>query len=82
MQPAARESLFELDGSALVRLARNLDETQLDSLSRYLTGLEKGPAQRMLRAVAQAPARMAELVEPARARRDHRRAATRRPPSA
>jgi nitrogen regulatory protein PII-like uncharacterized protein len=64
LQPAARESLFELDSAALVRLARNLEESQLDSLSRYLTGLEKGPAQRILSAVAQAPARMAELSSP------------------
>lgn len=64
LQPAARESLFELDGAALVRLARNLEESQLDSLSRYLTGLEKGPAQRILSAVAQAPGRMAELSSP------------------
>ena len=64
LQAAARESLFELDSAALVRLARNLEESQLDSLSRYLTGLEKGPAQRILSAVAQAPARMAELSSP------------------
>ncbi|MBX9588309.1 MAG: hypothetical protein K2X43_03325 [Hyphomonadaceae bacterium] len=64
LQPTAREALFELDSSALVRLARNLDETQLDSLSRYLTGLEKGPAQRILSVVAQTPARMAELSSP------------------
>jgi hypothetical protein len=64
LQPAARESLFELDSGALVRLARNLEESQLDSLSRYLTGLDKGPAQRILSAVAQAPARMAELASP------------------
>ena len=64
LQPAARESLFELDSGALVRLARNLDEAQLDSLSRYLTGLEKGPAQRILSTVAQAPVRMTELASP------------------
>ena len=64
LQPAARESLFELDSGALVRLARNLDETQLDSLSRYLTGWRKAPAQRILSAVAQAPARMADLASP------------------
>jgi hypothetical protein len=67
LQPSAREALFELDRGALVRLARNLEEPQLDSLSRYLTGLEKGPAQRILSAVAQSPARMAEL-SPARVR--------------
>jgi nitrogen regulatory protein PII-like uncharacterized protein len=64
LQPAAREALFELDGAALVRLARNLDEPQLDSLSRYLTGLEKGPAQRILSAVSQMPARMSDLSSP------------------
>jgi hypothetical protein len=53
-----------LDSGALVKLARNLEETQLDSLSRYLTGLAKGPAQRILSAVAQSPVRMAELASP------------------
>ena len=64
LQPSARESLFELDSTALVRLARALDEPQLESLSRYLTGLDKGSAQRVLAVVAQAPARMAELSSP------------------
>jgi hypothetical protein len=64
LQPAARVPLFELDGGELKMLARALDETQLDSLSRYLTGLEKAPAQRVLRVVAQSPARMAELASP------------------
>ena len=75
-------SLFELRRAELKALARALDETQLDSLSRYLTGLDKASAQRVLRAVAQTPARMAELGKPERARRDPRRAATRRRPSA
>jgi hypothetical protein len=64
LQPAARNALFELDDIELKKLARTLDEGELDSLSRYLTGLEKGPAQRVLRAVAQTPARMAELARP------------------
>ena len=64
LEPAARESLFELEGSALVKLARNLDEVQLGSLSRYLTGLEKGSAQRVLSVIAQAPGRMADLSSP------------------
>jgi hypothetical protein len=61
---AARTSLFELEAQELKRLARSLDETQLDSLSRYLTGLDKGAAQRLLRAVTQSPTRMAELGKP------------------
>ena len=64
LTPAARASLFELDGGELKGLARALDDTQLDSLSRYLTGLDKTSAQRILRAVAQTPARMAELGKP------------------
>ena len=64
LQPSAREALLELDGTSLVRLARNLDEPQLDSLSRYLTGLAKGPAQRILSAVSQSPSRMADLSSP------------------
>jgi hypothetical protein len=64
LSPAARTPLFELDGSELKTLARALDDSQLDSLSRYLTGLDKVPAQRVLRAVAQTPSRMAELAKP------------------
>jgi hypothetical protein len=64
LQPAAREPLFELELGELKSLARALDDTQLDSLSRYLTGLEKAPAQRILRVVAQSPSRMAELAKP------------------
>jgi hypothetical protein len=59
-----RDALLELDTQSVVKLARALDEPQLESLSRYLTALEKGPAQRVLGVVAQAPARMAELASP------------------
>jgi hypothetical protein len=62
--PSTREILLELDDPGLVKLARSLDEAQLDSLARYLGGLEKGPAQRILSVVAQTPARMAELASP------------------
>jgi len=64
LTPAARTSLFELETGELKGLARALDDSQLDSLSRYLTGLDKASAQRVLRAVAQTPARMAELGKP------------------
>ena len=64
LTPAARTSLFELETAELKGLARALDDAQLDSLSRYLTGLDKASAQRVLRAVAQTPARMAELGKP------------------
>jgi hypothetical protein len=61
LQPGPREALFELEAGSLVRLARSLDENELASLSRYLTGLDKSSAQRMLSVVAASPARMAEL---------------------
>ncbi len=61
LQPGPREALFELEAGSLVRLARSLDESQLASLSRYLTGLDKSSAQRVLSVVAASPARMAEL---------------------
>ena len=65
MQPAARYILFELDGGELKTLARSLEESELGSLSRYLTGLSTAPAQRLLRVVVQSPSRMAELAKPA-----------------
>ena len=61
---AARTPLFELEPGELKSLARSLDEPQLDSLSRYLTGLDRSSAQRILRVVAQTPARMVELGKP------------------
>jgi hypothetical protein len=60
---ATRDALFELESGALVKLARGLDEPQLASLARYLTGLEKASAQRVLSVVAQSPARMADLAD-------------------
>lgn len=65
LQPAARDILFELDAGELRTLARSLDESELDSLSRYLSVLSTAPAQRLLRAVVQSPSRMAELAKPA-----------------
>jgi hypothetical protein len=64
LPPAARAPLFELEAGDLKTLARALDDGQLDSLARYLTGLERAPAQRLLRAVTQTPSRMAELAKP------------------
>jgi hypothetical protein len=64
LSPGAREPLFELDANELKTLARSIDDRELDSLSRYLTGLERPSAQRVLRAVAQTPSRMVELAKP------------------
>jgi len=59
---AARVTLFELQDPELKGLARGLTESELDTLSRYLTGLEHGAGQRLLRAVVQAPSRMQPLA--------------------
>jgi hypothetical protein len=59
-----RDVLFELDTPVLGKLARSLDEPQLESLARYLTALDKGAAQRILSVVSQSPGRMAVLASP------------------
>ena len=58
----ARETLFELDTSNLKSLARALPEGELATLSRYLTGLDKIPRERVLKTVAASPARMQVLA--------------------
>ena len=64
LQPATRDTLFELESASLIKLARGLDEPQLASLARYLTALDKASAQRVLSVAAQSPARMADLASP------------------
>jgi hypothetical protein len=64
LPPPTRDTLLELESQGLVKIARALDEPQLESLARYLTALEKGAAQRVLGAVAQSPGRMADLASP------------------
>ena len=59
---AARDSLLDLDDAQLRGLARGLSEEELSTLARYLTGLEAGPRDKVLRAVAAAPARMQLLA--------------------
>ncbi len=64
---AVREPLFELSDPDLTRLARGLVEGELQSLSMYLTGLERPAAQRLLAAVAASPAKM-QAVTPSSVR--------------
>jgi hypothetical protein len=64
LSSAARETLFELPPPELKTLARALDDDQLASLARYLSGLARPASERVLHAVAQTPARMAELARP------------------
>jgi len=58
----ARDTLFELNDSELKSLARSLTEPELATLSRYLSGLQKEPRERVLRAVAADPAKMQSLA--------------------
>jgi hypothetical protein len=67
LTPAARETLLELQTTDLRTLARALSETELGSLAGYLTGLDKGPRELILKAVAQSPGRM-QILASARVR--------------
>jgi hypothetical protein len=58
----ARDTLFELPTSELKSLARSLTENELATLARYLTGLQKEPRERILRAVAADPTKMQSLA--------------------
>jgi hypothetical protein len=60
----ARDILFDLADGDLKNLARGLSESELETLSRYMTGLERSASQRVLRVVAQTPARMQSLAPP------------------
>lgn len=64
---AARGSLFELNTPDLKVLARGLTEVELETLSRYLMGLEKSARERVLKTVVAAPARM-QVLAPERVR--------------
>lgn len=67
IERGARDVLFELDSDELRRLARGLAEPELGTLARYLTGLKPSASERVLRAVAQAPAKM-QVLSSARVR--------------
>lgn len=64
LKGTVRAPLLELDDDNLRRLARALPETELGSLSGYMTGLERPAGQRLLSAVAQSPAKMQILASP------------------
>ena len=64
LKAKARQPLLELDDQRLVVLARAFDTAELDTLARYLTGLEREAGQRVLIAVANTPAKMALLSDP------------------
>jgi hypothetical protein len=58
----ARDVLFSIDDAALKALARGLGEAELETLARYLVGLEPVARGRVLTAVAGNPAKMQVLA--------------------
>ena len=64
---SARDTLLELPDRDLKSFARALGETDLQSLSSYLTGLEPQARERVMKTIAAAPARMQSLA-PSRVR--------------
>lgn len=59
---SAREALFSLDSDDLNVLLRSLSEDELKSLAGYLDGLRPEPREKVLKAIAQSPARMQLLA--------------------
>jgi hypothetical protein len=64
LAPEARDRLFGLGTEDLKRLARSFSEAELETLSRYLDGLEPEPRARVLAAVAATPGKMQSLAAP------------------
>jgi hypothetical protein len=58
----ARDILFGLNASDLKTLAKTLSDSELSTLSSYLTGLQQAPREMVLREVAAAPAKMQVLA--------------------
>lgn len=63
LSPTARSTLFDLDTTELRGLARSLNKEELSELTGYLTGLEQVARERVLRAVAQSPAKLKLLAK-------------------
>lgn len=61
---AARDVLLELERDQLVNLSRSLTEKQLQALSGYLTALGADARLRVLRVIAQQPAKIRSLENP------------------
>lgn len=62
LEPQARGRLLGMPTADLKRLARGFSETELDTLSRYLVGLDPKPRDRVLKEVAATPAKMQRLA--------------------
>ncbi|NOT70721.1 MAG: hypothetical protein HOP09_05335 [Hyphomicrobium sp.] len=58
----ARDALLGLEATELKALAKSLSETELTTLASYLNGLQPGPREQVLRAVAANPRKMQVLA--------------------
>ncbi|MEO1793397.1 MAG: hypothetical protein AAFU50_02175, partial [Pseudomonadota bacterium] len=61
LPPSSRDILFELEPGRLTSLGRGLDESELQTLASYLSGLSRPAGQRVLELVADTPARMNQI---------------------
>ena len=59
-----RAPLFELESEKLKKLAREFNITELETLSRYLTGLKPGAKSRIINAVAFNPVQFRKISSP------------------
>lgn len=64
LAPDARDRLFGLPSADLKRLVRNFSKAELETLSRYLDGLDAAPRTRVLTEIAASPAKMQSLAAP------------------
>ena len=62
LKATVREPLLELDDPSLQKLGRIANETDLASISSYLTGLEQPARVRLLAAVVSAPGKLAMVT--------------------
>lgn len=62
LSPETRDILFELNSNDLKNLARGLTADELTTLARYLTGLQAGPREEVLRTIAADPVKMQLLA--------------------
>ena len=62
LKASERDLLLELPDGDLKKLGRTLNPAELTSLSTYLAGLERAAGQRLLAAVAHAPAKMQSVA--------------------
>ena len=72
LPPEARDTLFNLNSDDLNALLKALSGDELKALAGYLRGLQPGPRDKVLKAVAARPGQNADFGNRKRPRTDHR----------